>query len=191
VLLYVVVRLSGQDKRDAQAEANLRAQHAQSEAQLRDELAQSYQQRADLERHYTEQLATYRFTDDDVRQNRKQAVKTSRVVVNGKIQEHIAPLLPEFASQFNLSEARFLGAPVDYIVFEGLDDNDEVSQVTFVEIKTGKGVLTKRERWIKKAVEEGNVRFEVIRLSGADELPEDDHAREWVQFSPQAGMPVQ
>lgn len=110
-----------------------------------------------------EQLAIRPYTEHDLQRARKHSVQTSRNVVSGSVQEHVAPLLPEFACRYNLRDARFLGAPVDYIVFEGLEEG-EVTQVTFVEIKTGRAVLNPRERKIKSAIDQGRVGFETIRL---------------------------
>ena len=96
----------------------------------------------------------------------------SRTVTSGKVQEHLAPLLRPFADRFNLREARFLGAPVDYVVFEGLEDG-EIDQVTFVEIKTGTAGLSVRERRIRDAVLDGRVGFETITLSAPSTVVRD------------------
>jgi predicted Holliday junction resolvase-like endonuclease len=39
------------------------------------------------------------------------------VVTFGKVTEHFIPDLPDFA--YNPKDARFLGSPVDFIVFDG------------------------------------------------------------------------
>ncbi len=46
---------------------------------------------------------------------RKETLDRSRGVIKGKIGEQLAPLLPMF--EYNPSDARFIGSPVDYIVF--------------------------------------------------------------------------
>ena len=46
---------------------------------------------------------------------------TSRAVLKGKMAEQFAPILPEF--QYLPSDAKFLGDPVDYVVFDGYTDN--------------------------------------------------------------------
>ena len=50
----------------------------------------------------------------------KVAVKKSKAVVAGKVAEQIAPFLPEF--KYNPKDARFIGSPIDFIVFDGLDE---------------------------------------------------------------------
>ena len=92
---------------------------------------------------------------------RKDAISRSQLVVRGKIAEQLAPFMPGF--DFNPRDCRFLGSPIDYVCFEGLSDGD-VTDVVFVEIKTGKSRLSVREYQVQKAIEEGLVSYEVIRL---------------------------
>ena len=93
----------------------------------------------------------------------------SRHVTLGKAQEHLAPLFPEFLQQFNPSDARFLGSPLDFIVFDGLCEGDdtEVRQVVFVEVKTGRASLSRRERRVRDAIEAGRVSYQLPGLPGS------------------------
>ena len=50
----------------------------------------------------------------------KRSVNTSRAVLKGKMAEQLAPIMPEF--QYLPSDAKFLGDPVDYVVFDGYTD---------------------------------------------------------------------
>jgi predicted Holliday junction resolvase-like endonuclease len=93
---------------------------------------------------------------------RKDAIERSRAVIVGKVSEHVVPFLPDF--QHNPKDARFLGSPVDFVVFDGLDAG-EVEKITFIEVKTGASSLTKRERQIREAINRGAVAWEEIRLS--------------------------
>src|SRR5438094_3791570 len=81
--------------------------------------------------------ARHPYTENDIAKARQDSISRSRSVVSGKVQEHLAPLFPAFLNQFNPRDARFLGTPLDFIVFDGLDDGD-VRHVVFVEVKTGK-----------------------------------------------------
>ena len=93
---------------------------------------------------------------------RRDAVERSRAVVTGKVSEHLAPWLGDFP--YNPKDVRFLGTPVDLIVFDGLDE-DALEEIVFVEVKTGPSAnLTKRERRLRDAVKEGRVRWEELRL---------------------------
>ena len=107
--------------------------------------------------------AVYRYGDDDLAAARKDASRRSRNVLGGKAGEQMAPLVPAFSDRFDPSEARFLGAPIDYVVFDGLGAG-ELREVVLVEVKTGRSKLSRNEREVELAVREGRVRFEVLRL---------------------------
>lgn len=91
---------------------------------------------------------------------RQDAVRRSHSVLKGKITEHLIPFFSEFP--YNPSDARFLGSPVDFIVFDGLSDG-KLERVVFVEVKTGSGTLTTRERSVARVVEDGRVQFQIIK----------------------------
>jgi predicted Holliday junction resolvase-like endonuclease len=57
--------------------------------------------------------------------------RTSRYGVGG---ENVAPWMLGFP--YELRAASFLGKPVDYLVFDGLDEG-ELREIVFVEVKTG------------------------------------------------------
>lgn len=92
---------------------------------------------------------------------RKNAVALSRATLFGQVAEQLVPLLPAFP--YDLEDARFLGAPIDYLVFDGYSADDEV-EIVFVEVKTGNAKLSRGERRIRDAVRAGRVRFETLRL---------------------------
>jgi predicted Holliday junction resolvase-like endonuclease len=96
-----------------------------------------------------------------IRDARDDALERSRAVLKGKIGEQLAPILDIFP--FDVADARFLGAPVDFIVFNGYSDG-QTEEVVLVEIKTGKSRLSKRERNIKKVVESGKFRFIEVNI---------------------------
>ena len=110
--------------------------------------------------------ARYPFTEDDVRRARRDAIRGSRLTKGGQIAEHLAPFLPGFFESFNPKDARFVGHPIDFVVFDGLEEG-EVRSIVLVEVKSGNGSdLNKRQRQIRRAVVAGNVRFETLRLAG-------------------------
>lgn len=92
---------------------------------------------------------------------RRDAVERSLAVTAGKVSEQLAPYLPGFA--YNPKDARFLGSPVDLVVFDGLSDG-AVTRVVFVEVKTGGADLSARERRVRDAVREGRVEWVELRL---------------------------
>jgi len=97
---------------------------------------------------------------------RRDAVERSRAVIAGKVSEHVVPYLPDFA--YNPKDARFVGSPVDFVVFDGLDEG-ELRRVVLLEVKTGDGAqLTRRERQIRDAVAAGRVEWQSIRVARRD-----------------------
>lgn len=99
----------------------------------------------------------------DKKKLRKDAVKRSKAVINGQVAEQIAPFLPDFPA--NPSDARFIGKPVDFIVFSGLSENEKIDEILFVEVKTGKSLLSEREKEVKKAIEQRRVRYVEYRIN--------------------------
>ena len=95
---------------------------------------------------------------------RADAIRRSSAVVSGKVSEHLAPYMAGFP--YNPKDARFLGTPIDFVVFDGMSD-DDVREVVFLEIKTGGSSLTTRERRVRDAVLEGRVSWREFRVGGA------------------------
>ena len=80
--------------------------------------------------------------------------KTGDAVRRGKRMEQLAPLL---SSDFQ-GDIRFLGGPVDYVVFK------PDGSVQFVEVKTGQSNLSVKQEKIKRAVQNGKVTWRTLRL---------------------------
>lgn len=92
---------------------------------------------------------------------RADAIERSQAVVKGKVAEQLVPFTEAF--MYNPRDARFLGAPVDFIVFEGMTEGS-VDRIVFIEIKTGRSGLSKRERQIRETIDLGEVYWEELRL---------------------------
>lgn len=99
---------------------------------------------------------------------RKDSVNRSRSTLKGKIAEQMAPLLPEF--MFNPADARFIGSPVDYVVFDGLtdvaDEKKNEIRIIFMDIKQGKSNLSRTQRVIRDAVLAKQISWETLRVAG-------------------------
>jgi predicted Holliday junction resolvase-like endonuclease len=108
---------------------------------------------------------------DTVRYEREDALSKARAVLKGKIGEQLAPLLPEFLDLYNPSEARFLGTPIDYVIFRNLSkvDTGEPLEIILLDVKTGGATLNTTQRKIKSAVDEGRVRFDTIHIGVGSE----------------------
>ncbi|MEO5887019.1 MAG: Holliday junction resolvase-like protein [Anaerolineales bacterium] len=98
---------------------------------------------------------------------RQDAIDKSQSVTMGKMTEHMVPFLPGFG--FNPSDARFIGSPIDLIVFDGLG-NDCINKIVFIEIKTGVSSLSTRERLVRDAILAGKIEWMEVKanLNGPD-----------------------
>ena len=95
---------------------------------------------------------------------RQDALKRSRSVMRGQATEHLAPYMMD---DTNPKDCRFMGNPVDYVVFDGLSavtdkTAKEINEIKFVDIKTGKSNLSTAQRRIRDAINEGKVSFQVV-----------------------------
>lgn len=106
----------------------------------------------------------------DQERQRQDSLNRSRAVLKGQISEHLAPLVPGFSH--HLKDLRFMGQPVDYLVFSGLEGG-RVDQVVFCEIKSGSARLSPVELSIKEAILQGRVGFETWRLEEGRMVRED------------------
>ena len=87
----------------------------------------------------------------------KTRLKQSRAVLGGLVSEQIAPLLPEFP--FDPGDCRFIGKPVDFIVFKGMNKQN-ISEVVFLEIKSGVSKnLNQQEKRLRQVIQAGKVRW--------------------------------
>jgi predicted Holliday junction resolvase-like endonuclease len=112
---------------------------------------------------YLRYRITHRYGDRELELARRDAAKRSRGVLAGKAGEQMAPLVPAFSERFDPAEARFIGAPIDYVVFDGIGSG-ELREVVLVEVKTGRSRLNANELEVERAVAEGRVSFETLRL---------------------------
>ena len=78
----------------------------------------------------------------------------------GKITEHLMPYMSVFP--YNPKDARFVGSPIDLVVFDGIDEGD-LRNIIFLEVKTGSSKLSARQKQIKAAITEGRVSWRELR----------------------------
>jgi predicted Holliday junction resolvase-like endonuclease len=98
---------------------------------------------------------------EDVVRNR---LRQSRAVIGGLVSEQIAPLLPGFP--FDPGDCRFVGKPVDFIVFKGMNEK-KISSVIFLEVKSGsERKLNDQEKQLKEAVINGRVKWAEFDAGG-------------------------
>ncbi len=108
-----------------------------------------------------------------LKEARNRSIDGSRAVIKGKIAEQLAPVLPDF--KYLPSDARFIGDPVDYIIFNGytdLKDNGGIEsnlEIVILDIKTGHASLSRFQQAIARAINAGRVRFEVARTETSEQ----------------------
>jgi predicted Holliday junction resolvase-like endonuclease len=99
---------------------------------------------------------------------------SQRANIKGKVTETFAPFLEGFP--FKASECKFLGDPIDFVAFEGLDERD-VKGVHFVDVKSGGARLSKHQKQIKDLIDSLNsedVTFREFRFDNEhDKLGEE------------------
>jgi predicted Holliday junction resolvase-like endonuclease len=76
----------------------------------------------------------------------------SQSVKHGKNWEHFVPFMKNFEEIANKDNFVFIGMPIDGIAF----DEDAIK---FIEIKTGKGQLSAKQRQVRDLIKEGKVKW--------------------------------
>ena len=102
---------------------------------------------------------------ESIRKSRDQiaedALRASRATLKGQIGERFAPFTRGFG--YKPADARFLGSPVDYIVFDGLAEG-QVKGIAFVEVKTGSAPLSPYQRQVREAIDSGRITWRVLQM---------------------------
>ncbi len=98
---------------------------------------------------------------------REDALAKSRAVLKGALAEQLAPIFKIFG--FDPHDARFIGDPVDYVIFDGYTRvkeriEDRPIRVVLADIKTGEAGLTYEQRRIQQGIEKRLVEFKIIRM---------------------------
>lgn len=92
---------------------------------------------------------------------RQDAIIRSTAVIKGRVSEHLAPYIN---FPYNPRDARFIGSPIDMIVFNGLEDG-VMREIVFLEIKTGEAAsLSVKQRQIRDAIRDKRVVWLEFRI---------------------------
>ena len=100
-------------------------------------------------------------SEEWIAKNKEQILRGSSAVIKGQIGERFAPFVPGFG--YEPADARFLGNPVDYVVFDGLTEG-QVKGIAFVEAKTGTAGLTPYQRQVHEAIKAGRVAWRLLSI---------------------------
>lgn len=88
--------------------------------------------------------------------------------ITKKIGEKIAPLYTFYKYNIDPMDIRFIGCPIDYIAFKGLENKDyDNLEVYFISVKTldNKRFSNEKEKAIKKAIENKNVKWLEVEMN--------------------------
>lgn len=88
------------------------------------------------------------------------AQATSKSVNAGKLLEKVFPTMKDF--KWELSDCRFLGEPIDIVIFNGLTEG-KVDSINFLEVKSGKAVLNKHQKNVREAIENNKIKYEEFK----------------------------
>ncbi len=102
-----------------------------------------------------------RYWEGELPAHRKDAIMKSRAVIGGQFSEQLAPYLPGF--EYLPTECKFIGKPIDFIVFKGMDEK-KIDEVVFVEVKSGNSKLNAHEKNLKETIEKKRVRWVEYRI---------------------------
>jgi len=110
----------------------------------------------------------YRKAIDDAR---KDAAKRSRAVVKGKNMEQVATVTGGWP--YTARDCRFMGDPIDFIVFNGYSDvrdgtSNTIEEIVFIELKTTPRtprLSSKTQKAIRDAIKAGRVRFSLMKVN--------------------------
>ncbi len=110
-----------------------------------------------------EQLETERqLHKQNVEKAKARTFGAARVTNIGKTVEKIAPSLVGFPEA--PSDCRSLFEPIDYLVFRGLR-NGIIDSLGFVDIKSGRGRLSARQKSVRELLESGKISLYLAPLS--------------------------
>jgi predicted Holliday junction resolvase-like endonuclease len=142
-------------ERNAQLEERIEEIEAEHEGDLADHDAK-WEDRVDRE--------VEKGLEKAKRDIRRKAILQSRRTTLGKVIERVAPWFS--GSGHHPGDVRPVFDPLDFVVFDGLYTG-EVTDVIFVEFKTGKSKLTEIQRSIRNAVTKKRVHFKEQRMTHA------------------------
>ena len=100
--------------------------------------------------------------DNDIIEARKDSTKRQRSTIKGQISETIAPWSMTVVD--SVSELNFLGNPIDFLGFKGLDGKGEV-EIKFIEVKSGKSKLNSNQRRVRDAVKAKRIEWVEVRIT--------------------------
>ncbi len=93
---------------------------------------------------------------------RRDAATRSGRTLSGKTLEKLVPFLDEF--DYDPHDVRWLGDPIDLVVFDGLSAGKNPEQIVFVEVKSNESKLSPTQNKIKELIEGKKVKWDEFRI---------------------------
>lgn len=109
--------------------------------------------------------------DNDILEARKDSIKKQRATIKGQISETLAPWSMTVVD--SVSELNFLGNPIDFIGFKGLDGKGDVD-IKFIEVKSGNSKLNQNQKRVRDAVIAKRIEWVETRIT---EIPIEEKTR--------------
>jgi len=97
-----------------------------------------------------------------IKNAREDTANRQRAIVKGDISEILAPW--SISCVNSVKELRFLGSPIDFIGFKGLDGDGEID-IKFIEVKSGKSRLNMNQRRIRDAIQSKRIEWVEVRVA--------------------------
>ena len=99
--------------------------------------------------------------EGQIRAARKDSNDRQRSTIKGQISETLAPWSMDAVN--SVKELNFIGNPIDFVGFKGLDGEGEV-EIKFIEVKSGKSKLNKNQRRVRDAVNGKRIDWVEVRI---------------------------
>ena len=88
---------------------------------------------------------------------RQDAITRSARTLSGKTLEKLVPFLDRFP--YDPHDVRWLGDPIDLVIFDGYSSKGTPEQIVFCEVKSGESKLSKIQTKIKELVESKRIKW--------------------------------
>jgi len=115
----------------------------------------------DAQRSFEDSIKT---REEDLKKRMKLATETAQVTTKavniGKNLEKVLTTMKDF--KWPAPDSKFLGDPVDLIIFNGLSDS-KVTSIDFVEVKSGRARLNNHQKAIRDAIADHKVSYKVFK----------------------------
>ncbi len=100
--------------------------------------------------------------DEYEKKIREDAINRSARTLSGKTLEKLIPFLEKF--NYDPHDVRWLGDPIDLVVFDKLSEKRDPEQIIFLEVKSGESKLSKVQQKIRELIERKKVHWEEFRI---------------------------